>query len=157
MSDTTNNPSATAEKRENRILMVAMGILTVLCIVLAIVGFCFLNKPSEIIEGQADATSVRISGKLPGRVMEIYVHEGDLVKKGDTLIHIHSSLADAKLMQAQSMESAAQSQNKKIDAGTRSQIVQSARDLVAQAAAAVGITQKTYTRMENLYKEGVIS
>ncbi|MCI8998235.1 MAG: HlyD family secretion protein [Muribaculaceae bacterium] len=137
--------------------MVAMGILTVLCIVLAIVGFCFLNKPSEIIEGQADATSVRISGKLPGRVMEIYVHEGDLVKKGDTLIHIHSSLADAKLMQAQSMESAAQSQNKKIDAGTRSQIVQSARDLVAQAAAAVGITQKTYTRMENLYKEGVIS
>lgn len=157
MSDTTNNPSATAEKRENRILMVAMGILTVLCIVLAIVGFCFLNKPSEIIEGQADATSVRISGKLPGRVMEIYVHEGDLVKKGDTLIHIHSSLADAKLMQAQSMESAAQSQNKKIDAGTRSQIVQSARDLVAQAAAAVGITQKTYTRMENLYNEGVIS
>ena len=157
MSDINNNPSATAERKENRILMVAIGILVIACIVLAIIGFCFLNKPSEIIEGQADATSVRISGKLPGRVVDIYVHEGDFVKKGDTLIHIHSSLADAKLMQAQSMENAAQSQNQKVDAGTRKQIIQSARDIVAQAEAALEITKKTYTRMENLYKEGVIS
>ncbi len=157
MSDTTNTPSASAEKRENKILLVSIGILTALCIVLAIIGFCFLNKPSEIIEGQADATSVRISGKLPGRVVEIFVHEGDMVKTGDTLIHIHSSLAEAKLLQAQSMESVAKYQNEKVDAGTRSQIVQSARDLVAQADAAVSITQKTYTRMENLFKEGVIS
>jgi len=157
MSDIINTPSASAEKRENKILLVSIGILTALCIVLAIIGFCFLNKPSEIIEGQADATSVRISGKLPGRVMEIFVHEGDMVKAGDTLIHIHSSLAEAKLLQAQSMESVAKYQNEKVDAGTRSQIVQSARDLVAQADAAVTITQKTYTRMENLFKEGVIS
>ncbi len=157
MSDITKASSASAEKRENKILLTSIGILAVLCIVLAIIGFCFLNKPSEIIEGQADASSVRISGKLPGRVMEIYVREGDVVKAGDTLIHIHSSLADAKLLQAQSMENAAKYQNEKIDAGTRSQIIQSARDIVAQAEAAVGITQKTYTRMENLYKEGVIS
>lgn len=157
MSDITKASSASAEKRENKILLTSIGILAVLCIVLAVIGFCFLNKPSEIIEGQADATSIRISGKLPGRVMEIYVREGDVVKAGDTLIHIHSSLADAKLLQAQSMENAAKYQNEKIDAGTRSQIVQSARDIVAQAEAAVGITQKTYTRMENLYKEGVIS
>lgn len=155
MSDTTNNPSA--EQRENKILLVSLGILVVACIVLAIIGFFFLNKPAEIIEGQADATSVRISGKLPGRVMDIYVREGDMVKAGDTLIHIHSSLADAKLLQAQSMEAAAKYQNEKVDAGTRSQIIQSARDIVAQADAAVGITEKTYTRMENLYKEGVIS
>ena len=44
-----------------------------------------------------------------------------------------------------------------MDAGTRSQIIQAARDMAAQAEAAVSITQKTYTRMENLFKEGVIS
>ncbi|MDE6160432.1 MAG: efflux RND transporter periplasmic adaptor subunit, partial [Muribaculaceae bacterium] len=73
------------------------------------------------------------------------------------LIHIHSSLADAKLAQAEGMETVARSQNKKVDAGTRSQIIQAAADMLAQAQAAEQITQKTYTRMQNLYSEGVIS
>ena len=157
MSDTKNNPAATPEQRENKLLMVAMGVMVVICIVLAILGFCFLNKPQDIVEGQADATSIRISGKLPGRVVKLYVHEGDQVKAGDTLVHIHSSLADAKLMQAEGMETVARTQNQKIDAGTRSQIIQAARDMATQAEAAVSITKKTYTRMENLFKEGVIS
>ena len=157
MSDTKNSPAATPEQRENKILMVAMGIMVAICIVLAIIGFCFLDKTDEIVEGQADATSIRISGKLPGRVVKLYVHEGDLVKAGDTLVHIHSSLADAKLMQAEGMETVARTQNQKVDAGTRKQIIQAARDMVSQAEAAVGITQKTYTRMENLFKDGVVS
>lgn len=157
MSDTKNSPAATPEQRENKILMVAMGVMVVICIVLAIIGFCFLDKTDEIVEGQADATSIRISGKLPGRVVKLYVHEGDLVKAGDTLVHIHSSLADAKLMQAEGMETVARTQNQKVDAGTRKQIIQAARDMVSQAEAAVGITQKTYTRMENLFKDGVVS
>lgn len=157
MSDTKNSPAATPEQRENKILMVAMGVMVAICIVLAIIGFCFLDKTDEIVEGQADATSIRISGKLPGRVVKLYVHEGDLVKAGDTLVHIHSSLADAKLMQAEGMETVARTQNQKVDAGTRKQIIQAARDIVSQAEAAVGITQKTYTRMENLFKDGVVS
>lgn len=157
MSDTKNSPAATPEQRENKILMVAMGVMVAICIVLAIIGFCFLDKTDEIVEGQADATSIRISGKLPGRVVKLYVHEGDLVKAGDTLVHIHSSLADAKLMQAEGMETVARTQNQKVDAGTRKQIIQAARDMVSQAEAAMGITQKTYTRMENLFKDGVVS
>lgn len=157
MSDTKNSLAATPEQRENKILMVAMGVMVAICIVLAIIGFCFLDKTDEIVEGQADATSIRISGKLPGRVVKLYVHEGDLVKAGDTLVHIHSSLADAKLMQAEGMETVARTQNQKVDAGTRKQIIQAARDMVSQAEAAVGITQKTYTRMENLFKDGVVS
>jgi len=137
--------------------MLALAVMVSICIVLAIVGFCFLNKPEDIIEGQADATSVRISGKLPGRVMKIYVREGDMVKAGDTLVHIHSSLADAKLMQAEGMETVARTQNRKVDAGTRSQIIQAARDMVGQAEAAVEIARKTYVRMQNLFSEGVVS
>ncbi len=146
-----------AVKRENRNLMIALGVVVILFIVFAILGFLFLNKPEEVIEGQADATSVTISGKLPGRVMEIMVKEGDMVKAGDTLVHIHSSLAEARLYQAQNAEEAAESQNRKIDAGTRSQIVQGALDMVRQAEAAVEIARKTYTRLDNLYKENVVS
>ena len=43
----------------------ALLLLTIGAVVLAIIGFVFLKKPAEIIEGQADATTVRVSGKLP--------------------------------------------------------------------------------------------
>lgn len=148
---------STAEQRENRAILVAMGVVVVAVIALAIIGFVFLGHPDEIVEGQAEATSIRISGKLPGRVMKLYVQEGQQVKAGDTLVHIHSSLADAKLLQAQGMETVARTQESKIDQGTRKQIVQAAADLVSQAEASVSITQKTYNRLENLYKEGVVS
>lgn len=147
----------TAEQRENRNLLVALLLLTVGAAVLAIIGFVFLKKPAEIIEGQAEATSVRVSGKLPGRVVELYVKEGDMVRAGDTLVHIHSSLAEAKLMQAEAMKQAAAAQNQKVDAGTRIQIVQTAEQMVAQAAAAKEIARKTYDRMETLFKENVVS
>lgn len=153
--DNIDNKQAVA--RESRALAVALAVVIVATAALAIIGFCFMNRPDELIEGQADATSVRISGKLPGRVVDFYVQEGDMVRAGDTLVHIHSSLAEAKLMQAEAMETAAAAQNRKVDAGTRKQIVQTARDLVAQAQAAATISRKTYERMENLFKEGVIS
>lgn len=144
-------------KKENRTLMGAFGLIVVVVAAMAIAGFLFLNKPAEIIEGQADATAVRVSGKLPGRVVELYVHEGDMVKAGDTLVHIHSSVAEAKLEQARGMETAAKAMNEKVDAGTRSQIIQSAYEMWLQAQAAVSITKKTYDRLQNLYSEGVMS
>lgn len=145
------------EKKENRKLIVALGGVVFVVAALAIIGFLFINKPAEILQGQAEATSVRVSGKLPGRVVEFYVHEGDLVHKGDTLVHIHSSLAEAKLQQARAMETAAQAVDQKVDAGTRSQIIQSAYQVWQQAQAAVGISKKTYDRMQNLFAEGVVS
>ena len=153
----TNNVAPTPEQKENKVLLAAIGVVVVMTVILAIVGFLFLDKPDEIIEGQADATSVRISGKLPGRVTKIYVSEGDMVKAGDTLVHIHSSLAEAKMAQAMGMETVARSQDRKVDAGTRSQIISAAADIVRQAEAAVSIARKTYERMENLFREGVVS
>lgn len=155
-NDNSNQPTA-IKRRETAVLMVSLLIVVLLVAALAIIGLFMLKPPAEVIEGQADATSVRVSGKLPGRVMEVYVKEGDMVHQGDTLIHIHSSLAEAKLYQATEMEKAAAAQNQKIDAGTRQPIIQGARDLVSQAAAAREITKKTYDRMQNLYSEGVIS
>jgi len=80
-----------------------------------------------------------------------------VVDYGDTLVHIHSSVVEAQLGQAEAIRAAAAAQNRKIDAGTRIQIVSAARDLLNQAEAAVTITRKTYERMERLYSEGVVS
>jgi len=158
MATTDNNTQLRqTEQQANRSLLITMAVIVIATAIVAIIGFCLMNKPAEIIEGQVEGTSVRISGKLPGRVVEFYVREGDTVHAGDTLVCIHSSLVEAKLMQAEAMQTVASSQNRKVDAGTRSQIIGSARSLWQQAQAAAAITKKTYDRMERLYSEGVIS
>lgn len=145
------------QKKENKSLIITLLVVVAVLAVVSVTGFLFMNRPPEILEGQVEGTTVRVSGKLMGRVEEIYVHEGDSVHAGDTLVRIHSAIAEAQLQEAQAMQDVARAQDKKIDAGTRSQIIQAARDLVNQAQASVNITKKTYERMQNLYSEGVIS
>lgn len=154
MSESIQKPE---KSREERVLAIAIVCTVIVCVLVAVTGFFLLEQPDEILEGQADATTVRVSGKLPGRVVNIYVSEGDTVHAGDTLAHVHSSLAEAKLMQAKAMEEVAAAQNSKVDAGTRPEIVAGTADLVAQAAAAREITRKTYERMNALFAKGVVS
>ena len=71
-------------KQEDRRLLKALAGLVVVMLILFIVGMFFLKPAEVVVQGQADTTSVRISGKLPGRVVSFYVQEGDRVKKGDT-------------------------------------------------------------------------
>lgn len=149
--------SQNQEKRANRTLLVAMAVVVAAVAVIAVIGFIFMNRPDSYIEGQVEGTTIRISGKLAGRVTEFYAHEGDTVHAGDTLVRIHSSVVEAQLGQAEAMKEVAAAQNKKVDAGTRMQIINAAADLLRQAEAAVTITKKTYDRMERLFGEGVIA
>lgn len=148
-------PTEVSAKDKSLILTIIVILLIVAA--MAVAGFLFIKQGPDTIQGQGDATEVRISGKLPGRVAELYVEEGQHVKAGDTLVHIHSSLVEARMAQAEAMETVANATNAKVDAGTRSQIIASAKDVWAQAQAASGIAQKTYNRMENLFAKGVVS
>lgn len=142
---------------KERTLVVTILIILLIIAALAIIGFVTIKEGPDTIQGQADATEVRISGKLPGRVVDIYVEEGEYVKQGDTLIHIHSSLADARMDQAKAMETAASATNRKVDHGTRKQIIQAAKDVWEQTQAATNIAKVTYERLENLFQQGVVT
>ena len=63
------------EKKE-RSLVVGLIALIVIIVVLALIGLFLLKPEPQIIQGQAEATQVRVSGKLPGRVVEFMVEEG---------------------------------------------------------------------------------
>ncbi len=155
MENNFTDPSAV--ERKDHLLVITIVIILLVLAGLAVGGFLFMKQGPDTIQGQGDATEIRISGKLPGRITEILVEEGQEVKAGDTLVKIHSSLVDARMEQARAMETAASATNAKVDAGTRSQIISGAYDVYQQAVAASGIAQKTYTRMENLYNQGVVS
>lgn len=151
----TQDPEAVSKKDKALITTIILILLVIAA--LAVIGFLCIKPQPDTVQGQGEATEVRISGKLPGRVQDIYVEEGQHVKAGDTLVHIVSTLVDAQYDQAEAMEQAAQAAQAKVDAGTRSQIIQSAHDIWQQAQAASGIALKTYQRMEALYQKGVVS
>lgn len=67
-----------------------------------------------VLQGQVEATEIRISGKLPGRVDSFLVQEGDWVKAGDTLVVINSPTIEAKYRQVNALEQVAQEQNKRL-------------------------------------------
>ena len=134
-------------------------ILIVVAVILLVAGgsyFAF-REQTETIQGQADVTEYRISTKVPSRVLEIRVKEGDYVHKGDTLVLLDAPEVDAKLQQARAAEAAAAAQDRKALRGARQEQIQGAYEMWQKAKVGVDIAEKTYQRVKNLFDQGVIA
>jgi HlyD family secretion protein len=140
----------------NNMLLAFIVVLAVIGLV-ALAGFFLLTPPDDYVIGQAEATQVRISGKVPGRIAAYYFGEGDNVKKGDTLVFIDTPEIEAKLMQAEAARTAAEAQSDKAIAGARLQEVIGTYETWQKAKAGLEIAQKSFQRVQNLYDKGVMS
>lgn len=145
-----------AKSQHQNILLAVLGFAIAVFIV-AIIGFFTLGKTDEIIQGEVEVGEYRVSCKLPARVVEIRVKEGDFVHKGDTLAILEIPEINAQEKVAQSTEAATQALSDLTEEGTRREAIQSAYQLVIQAQAATDVAKKTYDRMQNLFTEGVMS
>lgn len=144
-------------KNSGMSLLIGLAALLLVIIVLGIIGY-FASKPKEIIlQGSAEATEYRVSGKVPGRIEAFLYKEGDRVVKGDTLVLIDSPEVRAKLAQANAAHSVAQAQNRKAVKGAREELVQGAYEMWQKALVGVDIAKKSYDRVQNLYKKEVVS
>lgn len=137
--------------------LIGVGVLIAVVVVLAVVGLIVLRPEPEVLMGEAEASEYRVSGKVPGRVEEFYVHEGDQVKVGDTLVFINSPEVSAKLEQAQAARSAASAQAGKAKKGARQQQITAAYQMWQKAQVGVDITKKSLDRVQSLYDKKVVS
>ena len=144
-------------KSQNSNMLLAFLTLLGIIAVVALVGFFMLRKGPEIVQGQADVNEYRVSSKVPGRILEYRVKEGQSVKAGDTLALLEAPDVQAKLEQARAAEVAAQAQNEKAIKGARQEQIQAAYELWQKARAGVTIAEKSYKRVKNLYDQGVMS
>lgn len=143
-------------KKKNQDIRTGLFALIIVIVIIFIIGL-IVNKPEPlIIEGEAVASEVRISGKVPGRIHEFRAEEGASVKAGDTLVVIESPELSAKLEQANAAEEAAQAQNKKAIKGARKEMVLGSYEMYQKALAGVDIAQKSYGRIQRLYDKGVV-
>lgn len=145
------------KKKENKTLLMGFVVLIASIVVIGLIGYFILTPSQVILQGEFEATEVRVSGKLPGRILELKIKEGSSVNKGDTLVIIDSPEIYAKLDQAQAAQDAAQAMSSKAQNGTRKEQIAGALDQLEMAQAAESFAKKTYDRMSNLYQKGVIS
>ncbi len=140
----------------NNMMLAFIAVLVAVGLV-ALAGFFLLTPPDEVIMGQAEATTIRISGKVPGRIASYRFNEGDQVKAGDTLVFLSTPEVQAKLMQVEAVKAAAEAQHAKALKGARDQEVTTAYEMWQKALAGLEIAEKSYTRVKNLHDQGVMS
>ena len=61
-------------------LSIAFIILLIVVVVFTTIGLIFMRKQPLVLQGQAEATAIRISGKLAGRIDTFLVKWGYGVK-----------------------------------------------------------------------------
>lgn len=146
-----------SEKSQHKnILLTVAGFTTVVAIIAVIGTVAFKSEP-EVIQGYVEVSEYRVSSKVPGRVLELRVKEGDYVNVGDTLAIIDAPEVRAKLTQAESAENAASAMDQMANNGARREQINGAFALLQQAKAGLDIAQKSYNRVQRLYDEGVMS
>lgn len=144
-------------KSQNSNMLLAFLTLLGVIVLVALVGFFMLRKGPDMVQGQAEATEYRVSSKVPGRILEFRVKEGQSVKAGDTLAILEAPDVQAKMAQAQAAEAAAQAQNEKAIKGARSEQIQAAYEMWQKAIAGREIAEKSYNRVKRLFEQGVMS
>lgn len=144
------------KSQKNSIVLAILG-FTAVVVIAGMIGYFTLGKADDVIQGEIEVSEYRVSSKVPGRILELRVKEGDYVHVGDTLAILDAPEVEAKKTQAESAEDAAAAMKAMADNGARRQQIQGAFEVWQQAKAGLEISKKTYDRVQRLFNEGVMS
>ncbi len=131
------------------------SVFLVLAVIAAFMGYAawkVLLAPSDLPpegfargNGRIEADLIDISARLPGRVKEINVREGDLVKPGDVLAIMDTAELEAQRMRSLAAVASAEAAVAVAEAG------------VSQAEAKLALARSEVKRSEELNRKGVVS
>ena len=146
------------KKKSNYNLLIGVLALVVIVTVISVVGYIVAkdNGP-RFIQGEAEATEYRVSGKVPGRIEAFRAVEGATVRKGDTLVVIDSPEIRSKIAEANAARAAADAQRKKAMNGARTEQITGAYELWQQALIQEDVLRKSFERVQSLFDQQVIS
>lgn len=146
-----------SEKSQQKNILTAVACSAIAVVAAGIIGTLALKHDPEYIQGQIEVAEYRVSSKVPGRILELRVKEGDYVKVGDTLAILDAPEVEAKKAQAESAESAAAALDEMAQKGARSEQIRAANAVLQQAKAGLEIAEKSYNRVQRLFDEGVMT
>ena len=133
-------------------------IILILLFGLIAYGLWKAYQPQTIeLQGRVEAETVHISTKVPSRIEEFYVTDGQPVKKGQAVVRFVSPELEAKKEQAQAALQSAMAFHSTVYRGTQQENIDTLYANWQAMKTQAELAATTYKRGENLYQQGVIS
>lgn len=118
---------------------------------------CKESKPERAIVGKTKKEVVSFSPKLTGRILKIYVEEGQTVKVGDTLAVLDIPEVSAKIAQAKGASSAARAQAQMAKNGATADQLRQLKAKQKGLQEQFQYAQKSFSRAKNMYRDSLLS
>jgi HlyD family secretion protein len=138
-------------------------LLLVLLIAASTGGYFYLHQPNKhndnniTLYGNVDIREAQLAFNSSEHVNELFVQEGDHVKKGQLLATLHTQLLDAQLLQIQAQLESSQQTLAKLKAGYRIEDINKAKAEYSAAKAETKAALDTYKRLKPLLKKKLVS
>ena len=143
--------------KKNYNLLIGVAALIAIVLTVSIIGYIVSKPKAIVIQGEAEATEYRVSGKVPGRVEEFRAEEGQQVRKGDTLVVIDSPEIRSKIAEANAARAAAVAQRNKAYNGAQKEQITGAYEMWQKALVGESVMKKSYDRIKTLHDQKVVS
>ncbi len=143
--------------KKNYNLLTGVIALVAVVLIVSVVGFIVSRPKAIVIQGEAEATEYRVSGKIPGRIEEFRADEGQTVRKGDTLVLIDSPEIRSKIAEANAAKAAAVAQKNKAYNGAQQEQIAGAYEMWQKALVGEEVMRKSFERISELHEEKVVS
>lgn len=141
----------------NRKMQILIGGAVIL---LSLGGGWWWVKASSLVstdDARVKGTIVSVGSKVPGRLDQVLVKEGDHVVTGQVLGKIETAELEVQAAQAKANLAAAEAKLAEVKAGSRPQQIAQAEATSNQAAASLENARRNYERLSVLYNQGAIS
>ncbi len=127
------------------------------CIVMIAFSSCGDDKAITSFRGKVKFETISVSSKLAGRINEIYVEEGQMVKKGDTLALLDIPEVNAKMMQAEGAVTAAKGQLNMAFKGATAEQLNQINGQIDAGKAQLEFAMESYNRLQAMYNDSLVS
>ena len=143
-------------KRGKLKIIVAIVVILLLGLIAYGLWKAYLPKTIEL-QGRVEAETVHISTKVPSRIEEFYVTDGQAIKKGQALVRFVSPELEAKKEQAQAALQSATAFHSTVYRGAQQENIETLYANWQAMKTQADLAATTYKRGENLFQQGVIS
>jgi HlyD family secretion protein len=137
-------------------IVFAVPVVVVLIAVVVLVVRAALPD-RKVLTGIIETTEIDIASKIPGRIDSLFVTEGMPVHRGEVLAVLSSKEIDAKVGQARGAMDAARAKLQMARNGARPEEREGVEKLYLQAKHQFELAEKTWGRIQSMYKDSVIS
>lgn len=147
-----------AQNSKSAKIKIALSVVIILLLGLIAFGLWQSYQPKMVeIQGRVEAETLHISTKIPSRIEEIYVHDGQKVEKNQPLVRLYSPEIDAKKQQTLASLQSALALQATADRGSQQENIDTLYANWQAMKAQQNLAETTYQRGAKLYQEGVIS